>query len=191
MSKKIVILNGSPRRNGNTSALVREFTKGAESVGHTVTEFFLDSMNIHSCKGCFGGHSSRACPCVQKDDMARIYPAVKDCDVVVFASPLYYWNLSGQIKTAVDRLFALEEGDGNLLRGHARSGALLMAAEGEGFEDVVLFFDHLMEHLRWKNLGHVLAGGNGDVGDIEGRDELQEARELGRAIQSIERKENR
>ena len=66
-----------------------------------------------------------------------------------------------------------------------------MAAEGEGFEDVVLFFDHLMEHLRWKNLGHVLAGGNGDVGDIEGRDELQEARELGRAIQSIERKENR
>ena len=86
MSKKIVILNGSPRRNGNTSALVREFTKGAESVGHTVTEFFLDSMNIHSCKGCFGGHSSRAYPCVQKDDMARIYPAVKDCDVVVFAS---------------------------------------------------------------------------------------------------------
>lgn len=183
MSKKIVILNGSPRRKGNTSALVREFTKGAESVGNTVTEFFLDSMNIHSCKGCFGGHSSKACPCVQKDDMAQIYPAVKDCDVIVLATPLYYWNMSGQIRTAIDRLFALEEGDGNLLRGHGRSCALLMAAEGNGFEDVVLYFDHLMEHLQWKNLGHVLAGGNGDVGDIEGKAELQKAYALGVSIQ--------
>ncbi|MEE0746092.1 MAG: flavodoxin family protein, partial [Anaerovoracaceae bacterium] len=92
MSKKIVILNGSPRRKGNTSALVKSFAEGAESAGHTVTEFFLDSMDIHGCKGCFGGHSSQECPCVQKDDMIKIYPAVKDADVVVLATPLYYWN---------------------------------------------------------------------------------------------------
>ena len=49
---------------------------GAESSGNTVTEFFLNGMDIHGCKGCFGGHSSRECPCVQKDDMAQIYPAV-------------------------------------------------------------------------------------------------------------------
>lgn len=78
MAKKIVILNGSPRRKGNTSALVQRFTEGAESVGHTVTEFFLDRMEIHGCKGCFGGHSSRECPCVQKDDMSQIYPAVRN-----------------------------------------------------------------------------------------------------------------
>lgn len=71
MPKKIVILNGSPRRTGNTSALVKAFTEGAESAGHTVTEFFLDSMNIHGCKGCFGGHSSKECPCVQRDDMKK------------------------------------------------------------------------------------------------------------------------
>ena len=100
MSKKIVVLNGSPRKNGNTAALVRAFTEGAESAGHTVTEFFLDRMDIHGCKGCFGGHSSRPCPCVQQDDMDQIYPAVKECGVVVLASPLYYWNLSGQIRTA-------------------------------------------------------------------------------------------
>lgn len=182
MSKKIVILNGSPRRKGNTSALVREFTRGAESAGNTVTEFFLDSMDIHGCKGCFGGHSNRACPCTQNDDMNQIYPEVKDCDVIVLASPLYYWNMSGQIRTAMDRLFALEEGDGNFLRGHGRASALLMAAEGHGFEDVVLYYEHLMEHLQWKNLGHVLAGGNGEVGDIQGKPELQEAYELGRSI---------
>lgn len=182
MSKKIVILNGSPRRKGNTSALVKEFTKGAESAGNSVTEFFLNDMDIDGCRGCFGGHSSRECPCVQKDDMDKIYPAVKECDVVVLASPLYYWNMSGQLRTAVDRLFALEEGDGNLLRGHGRASVLLMAAEGNGFEDVVLYYDHLTEHLRWKNLGHVLAGGNGDIGDIEGKKELQEAYELGKSI---------
>ena len=182
MGKKIVILNGSPRKKGNTSALVKSVTEGAESAGNTVTEFFLAGMDIHGCKGCFGGHSSKVCPCVQKDDMDQIYPAVKEAEVVVLATPLYYWNMSGQIRTAIDRLFALEEGDGNLLRGHDRSSALLMAAEGNGFDDVVLYYDHLMEHLRWKNLGHVLAGGNGDVGDIQGKPELHEAYELGKSI---------
>ena len=199
MSKKIVILNGSPRKSGNTSALVTAFREGAEGAGHTVTEFFLDKMNIHGCKGCFGGHSDRECPCVQQDDMNRIYPAVRDCDVIVLASPLYYWTMSGQLRTAFDRLFALEEGGKNLLRGngkssallmaaeghgfddavlyydHLISSALLMAAEGHGFDDAVLYYDHLMEHLHWKNLGHVLAGGNMDVGDIKGKPELQQA----------------
>ena len=181
--KKIVILNGSPRRNGNTSALIKPYTQGAESAGNTVTEFFLDSMEIHGCRGCFGGHSSQECPCVQKDDMSQIYPAVKESDVVVLATPLYYWNMSGQIRTAIDRLFALEEGDGNLLRGHERASALLMAAEGNGFDDVLLYYNHLVEHLRWKNLGHVLAGGNGDIGDIEGKPEIQKACDLGKSIQ--------
>lgn len=180
--KKIVILNGSPRKAGNTTALTAEFTKGAEKAGNTVTEFFLDSMDIHGCKGCFGGHSSRECPCVQRDDMEKIYPAVRECDVIVFATPLYYWNMSGQIRTAIDRLFALEEGDGNLLRGHGRASALLMAAEGNGFDDVLLYYDHLMEHLRWENLGHVLAGRSGQIGDIKGKPELQQAYDLGNSI---------
>ena len=182
MSKKIVILNGSPRKKGNTSALVKSFTEGAEASGNTVTEFFLGGMNIHGCRGCFGGHSSKDCPCVQQDDMNQIYPAVRDCDVIVLASPLYYWNMSGQLRTAVDRLFALEEGEGNLLRGHGRASARLMSAEGNGFEDVLLYYDHLLKHLKWENLGHVLAGGNGDIGDIDGKPELGQAYELGKSI---------
>ncbi|MCI9079455.1 MAG: flavodoxin family protein [Lachnospiraceae bacterium] len=183
MAKKIVVLNGSPRKNGNTSELVKVFIEGAQSAGNIVTEFFLDGMDIHGCKGCFGGHSSQECPCVQKDDMVKIYPAVKECDVVVLATPLYYWNMSGQIRTAIDRLFALEESDGNLLRGHGRASALLMAAEGSSFEDVLTYYDHLIEHLRWKNLGHILAGGNGHVGDIQGKPEIRQAYELGKSIQ--------
>ena len=59
MNKKIVILNGSPRKNGNTSALVKSFIEGAESMGNTVTEFFLSDMNIHGCKGCLDRKSTR------------------------------------------------------------------------------------------------------------------------------------
>lgn len=83
MSKKIVILNGSPRKNGNTAVLVKAFTEGAEASGNQVTLFQLDSMTIHGCKGCFGGHSSQECPCVQHDDMNLIYPVIKDSDVIV------------------------------------------------------------------------------------------------------------
>lgn len=183
MGKKIVILNGSPRRNGNTSALVNAFAQGAESAGHAVTEFFLNKMEIHGCKGCFGGHSDQDCPCVQQDDMNLIYPAARDCDVMVLASPLYYWTMSGQLRTALDRLFALEEGNSNLLRGNGKSSALLMAAEGHGFEDALTYYDHLIEHLHWKNLGHVLAGGNMDAGDVAGKKEVQEAFALGQSIQ--------
>lgn len=73
MAKKIVILNGSLRKSGNTSALVKEFTKGAEDAGNTVTEFFPDHMDIHGCKGCFGGYSSRERPCVQKGMALRMF----------------------------------------------------------------------------------------------------------------------
>lgn len=183
MSKKIVILNGSPRKKGNTAALVEAFTKGAESAGHSVTAFLLDTMDIHGCKGCCGGNSGKASPCVQRDDMDQIYTAIRNCDVVVMASPLYYWNLSGQLRTAIDRLFALEEGEGNLLRGNGRAGVLLMAAEGHGFDDVLQYFDHLMVHLKWENLGHVLAGGNWDIGDIAGKPELDQAFALGKSIE--------
>ena len=181
VNKKIVILNGSPREKGNTAALVNAFSKGAEEAGNTVRIFWLGKMEIHGCKGCFGGKNEEEYPCVQKDDMQQIYQPVKKADVVVMASPLYYWNMSGQLRTAVDRLFALEEGNKNYLRGN-KSSALLMAAEGNGFEDAVVYYDHLMEYLRWKNLGHVLAGGNMMPGDVDGKKEVEQAYELGKSI---------
>lgn len=101
MSKKIIILNGSPRKAGNTTALTAEFKKGAVEAGNTVTEFFLDGMNINGCKGCFGGGKNPDSPCVQKDDMDKIYPVYKEADIIVLATPLYYWTISGQLKNCL------------------------------------------------------------------------------------------
>lgn len=181
MGKKIIVLNGSPRKNGNTSALVKAFREGAESAGHSVTEFWLGGMNIHGCRGCCAGGKNPESPCVQKDDMEKIYPAYKEADVVVLASPLYYWTISGQLKCAFDRLFAVAECDPNYTNPRKES-ALLMAAEGNGFEETVYWYDRLMGHIGWKDCGKVLCGGVMAVGDIEGKPELEEARKLGASI---------
>lgn len=181
MSKKIIILNGSPRKAGNTSALVNAFTEGAEKKGHTVHEFFLDAMNIHGCKGCFGGGKNPESPCAQKDDMDKIYPVYKEADIVVLATPLYYWSISGQLKCAFDRLFAVAECDANY-RNPVKDCALLMAAEGNGFEETLYWYDHLEKHIGWKSIGKVLCGGVMDIGDIKGNSKLDEAYNLGWSI---------
>lgn len=181
MGKKIIVLNGSPRKNGNTSALVKAFRDGAESAGHSVTEFWLGGMKINGCRGCCAGGKNPESPCVQKDDMEQIYPAYKEAEVVVLASPLYYWTISGQLKCAFDRLFAVAECDPGYTNPRKES-ALLMAAEGNGFEETVYWYDRLMGHIGWKDWGKVLCGGVMAVGDIEGKPELEEARKLGASI---------
>ena len=181
MSTKIVVLNGSPRKNGNTSALIKAFSDGAISSGNHVTEFFLDEMNIHGCKGCFGGGKHPDSPCVQKDDMDLIYPAYKEADIVVLATPLYYWSISGQLKCAFDRLFAVAESNTDYAN-PKKDCVLLMAAEGNGFEETLHWYEDLEKHIGWKSIGKVLCGGVMNIGDIEGHKELQEAYELGRSI---------
>ena len=181
MSRKIVILNGSPREKGNTSALTAAFTEGAEKAGNSVTEFHLQDMNIGGCLGCYGGGKDPEHPCVVKDDMDLIYPVYKEADLVVLASPLYYWMVSGQLKTAVDRLFAVAEYDPNL-KNPKKASLLIMAAEGYGFDESEYWYDHLVDHLHWKSLGKLLCGGVLKVGDVEDRSELGEARQIGERI---------
>ena len=185
MSKKICILNGSPRNNGNTKELIKSFTKGAKAAGNEVTCFDLQKMNIHGCLGCCKGGKDEVCPCVQKDDMAQIYPVYRQADVVVLASPMYYWGISGQLKCAFDRLFAVAEMNPNY-ENPKKDCVLLMAAEGDtesNFAPVRAFYEGLTTHLGWKNIGIVYAGGNMDAGAILSKTgQLNEAEELGKAI---------
>ena len=181
MSKKIMILNGSPMEKGNTAALIKSFTEGAESSGNIVTEFFIDKMNIHGCKGCFGGGKNPDSPCVQKDDMDKIYPTYKEADIVVLATPLYYWTISGQLKCVFDRLFAVAECNPDY-KNPIKESVLLMAAEGNGFEETLYWYDNLEKHIGWKNIGRVLCGGVFAIGDIKDKQELKQAYELGKSI---------
>lgn len=181
MGKKILVLNGSPRAKGNTAGLVRSFTEGADAAGHQVTCFELQKMNIHPCLGCGKGGKKPESPCVQKDDMEKIYTAYREADVVCLASPLYFWTISGQLKCAIDRLYAVAECDGDLAH-PAKECVLLMAAEGDGYEEITFWYDNLMNYLSWTDRGKVLCGGVHAIGDIEGNPQLKEAYELGKSL---------
>lgn len=153
----IIILNGSPRKNGNTARLIKSFTEGAESAGNKVTEFYLPGMNIHGCVGCLGANKNSESPCVQKDDMEKIYTVFSKADVVVFASPIYFWTVTGQLKTAADRLYAELEclGYGDF----AKKSILLMTAGGNGFDQAVTWYHTYERNLGWKNMGEILGSG--------------------------------
>ena len=157
---RIMILNGSARRNGNTVKLVEAFTKGAESAGNTVECFDLYGMKIQGCIGCEGcarqGVSPES-PCVQKDDMTKIYEAFARSEVVVFASPIYFWSVTGVLKTASDRLYAELRCLGR--EGFPRKGVLLMTAAGPSYDEPVEWYRIFERHLGWTNLGEVLGSG--------------------------------
>ena len=169
MCKKIIILNGAARKNGNTQKLVKAFSDGAHSVGHDVREFYLDGMNIHSCKGCLRAGRDSKSPCVQKDDMEQIYSTFSDCDVVVFASPLYFWTITGTLKTTADRLYAELEclGYGKFVK----ESVILMTADGGDYSQAITWYRTYERNLGWKNRGEVL-----------GKGKLEKAYQLGASL---------
>ena len=184
MAKKILVLNGGPRLAGNTASLIEAFVEGAEAAGNAVTRFDLDRMDIHGCKGCLCGGKNPDSPCVQKDDMGKIYPAYRGADVVVFAGPMYYWGITGQLKVALDRLFAVTESDTNWST-PKKNTILLMAFEGNSeanAKPVIDWYKSLVGFLDWQDLGIIIAGGNLRIGDIKGKPEIEKARRLGASI---------
>ena len=166
--KKILILNGSPRKNGKTASLVKAFTEGAASAGNEVKEIYIDGLNIASCKAC-ESCSRNGGNCVQKDDMVQVYEAVEWCDVLVFASPMYWGTVTGQLKTTVDRLYAECNKQGwNAFR---KGTALLMTARSVSYQMSLDFYSIFTNLMGWKDWGTVL-----------GADKENEAHRLGASI---------
>ena len=102
----ILVLNGSPRPNGNTAKMVAAFREGAENAGSDVTVIEVCKKQIHGCIACEYCHTKGNGKCIQKDDMIEIYDALKDSDMLVLASPIYYHGISGQLKCVIDRFYS-------------------------------------------------------------------------------------
>ncbi|MEF9876564.1 MAG: flavodoxin family protein [Gordonibacter sp.] len=189
MTKKVLILNGSPRRNGNTAMLVEQFVKGVQDAGNEAERFDVALMDIASCRGCLGGGADPASPCVQKDDMDAVYAAYLKADVIALASPVYCWSITAQLKAALDRLFALMEA--GMKAGAAapapqpKSSVLIMPAEDasyRNFAPVVTYYEALAARMGWLDAGRVLVGGMYLAGDIAGSPALDEAYQLGASL---------
>lgn len=105
MSKKILILSGSPRKGGNSDILCDEFAKGALQAGNEVEKIRVAEKNVGYCKGCYYCRSHNG-QCVIKDDMAVVLQKMIDADVIVLASPVYFYSIDAQLKAVIDRTVA-------------------------------------------------------------------------------------
>ncbi len=105
MNKKILVISSSPRRGGNSDLLCDQFVLGANEVGNQVEKIFLKDKNINYCIGC-GSCFNNKSGCVQKDDMTEILEKMIVADVIVMATPVYFYTMCGQMKTFIDRLYA-------------------------------------------------------------------------------------
>ena len=102
----ILVLNGSPRPNGSTKGMVEAFREGAVSVGHSVDVVDVCRLKISGCLACEYCHPKGRGECVQKDDMQQVYALLKESEMLVIASPIYYHGISGQLKCALDRFYS-------------------------------------------------------------------------------------
>ena len=179
MSNNIVVLSGSPRKNGNTDRLVSAFIEGAESEGKAVSLFRVADMKISGCLGCNHCFEEKGV-CVQKDDMGQILDALRKADAIVLASPVYYWAVSAQLKLAIDRTYALISDKPPI----KRAALLMTCGDGktETADSALKMFSSICSFSEWEDAGVVIATGLHAPGEIEGRAELEQAKTLGREI---------
>ncbi len=104
---KILVLNGSPRKNGVTSAMIKAFLEGAESNGHEISVIQVGNKKIAGCMACEYCHTRGEGHCIQKDEMQEVYDALEDAEMIIVASPIYYHNMTGQMQCVINRTYAV------------------------------------------------------------------------------------
>ena len=176
---KIVVLFGSPNRKGSTNILVEEFRRGAEESGHLVEVIDICHADIHPCTGCVAcGYEG---PCVQKDDVDVIRQKLLASDMIVFATPLYYYGMSAQLKTVVDRFCAYNS---SLNSRHIKSALLTVAwnADDWTFEALTAHYKTLVKYINFDDKGMILGYGCGSPAMTQKSRYPQMAYELGRGL---------
>lgn len=175
--KKILILSSSPRRGGNSDRLCDRFLDGAREAGHTVEKIFLKDKNIGYCTGC-SVCSMYGKPCPQQDDAARVVERMIEADVIVMATPVYFYTMSGQMKTLIDRCCAryleISNKEFYFLIAAAEESIPMMERTIDGFRGFLECLENPVEK------GVVYGVGAWKVGEIEGKPAMQQAYEMGR-----------
>ena len=179
MNKKVLILSTSPRINSNSEALAEAFASGANETGNDVEIIRMREKNIRFCLGCFA--CQKTGKCVIKDDMAAIVPRMEQADVLVFATPIYYYEMSGQMKTLLDRANPLFIADYRFrdvyfLSSAAEAEDYVPQRAQSGLEGWIECFE------KARFAGTVFGGGVTEAGEIQGSPALDKAYEMGRAV---------
>lgn len=179
MNKKVLIISTSPRKNGNSEALADAFLNGAKDGGNTTEKISLYDKTIGFCKGCLACQKTGRC--VIQDDADIIAERMLTADVLVFATPIYYYEMSGQMKTMLDRANPLYPAD------YAFRDVYFLSTAADDEDSAptraISGLEGWIECFPKARLaGTIFAGGVNGVGEIDGHSALEKAYEMGRAI---------
>ncbi len=183
---KIVVLAGSPQKHGSSNLLAEQFIKGATEAGNSVSVVDAARANVRPCTGCvrcgYGG------PCAQKDDMGSengamrgIKAEILGADMIVFVTPLYYYGMSAQLKTVVDRFCAF---NGEIQQKRMKSALISAAwnADSWTFEALTAHYKTLVRYLNFQDMGTILGRGCGTPAMTSHSSYMAQAYELGRSL---------
>ncbi len=179
MSKRVLIINTSLRNRSNSEVLAQSFADGAHSAGNEVEVVSLKNKTIAFCVGCFAcqklGH------CVIKDDALEITEKMKNADVIVFSTPIYYYEMSGQMKTLIDRANSLYPSDYKFRDIYLLSTA---ADDDDGVDEGAIhgLNGWIACYEKCRLAGTVFAGGVNDAGEMENHPSLKKAYEMGASV---------
>lgn len=178
--KKIVVLVGSARKGGNTELLADAFVKGAQE-HHEVSMIFAANVKVNGCIGCNACYSDEKHRCIQKDDMEQIYAQLKDADAIVIATPVYFYNVSSQLKCIIDRLH-------NPIRDEFKVKTLFLLAvaadtDSAVFDSIKVMYRSVLHYFHLKDGGMITVPGVKNRGDIIGNKALEGAYQLGETIE--------
>ena len=169
---KIAILNGSPRAV-NTSAMVNAFAEGAREAGHEVEILHVGRMKIIGCLACEYCHTKGEGTCVQKDDMDKVMPAYKEADMIVYASPIYYFTMAAQTLAAIQRVYAIGK------PAKATKSALLLSSGSPGvYDSAIAQYKAMLAYTGVEDAGIFTAAGEENGSEAK----LNEIREFAKTL---------
>lgn len=169
---KITILNGSPRKQ-NTAAMVEAFAEGAKAAGHEVETIQVGKLKINGCLACEYCHGKGEGKCVQKDDMEKVMPAYLDCDMIVFASPIYYYAMTAQMYAAIQRMYCIGK------PAKASKAALLLSSGSPNvYDGAVATYKRILALIGIEDKGIFTAAGAENGSEAK----LAEIREFAKAL---------
>lgn len=177
---KIVVMTGTPHKDGTSALLTKEFIQGAIESGNEIFRFDTAFKKIHFCIGCEKCKTGDDI-CVFQDDMCELYPKIEEADLIVFVTPLYYLGMSAQIKTAIDRLHGINK---HIRYASKKAMMIVTAGSNKSFmeDTITTSYQNLLQYFGWEDMGILYAKGCYNKADIITTDYPQKAYELGKMI---------
>jgi multimeric flavodoxin WrbA len=188
-STKVLILKGSPRHAGNSAMLAGQVAAGAEAVGAQVQSIYLHGLDIRPCDACDGCHGALEDRCVVEDDMQDLYPLIRDAGAIVYASPIYWFTITAQLKAFMDRCYALGS-DVTPVAEHGlagkRIGVVLTYGGDDPFDsgaiNAIRMFQDAFSYVPSEIVGMLYGCASGVGAVVENRGLMEKAYELGRKL---------